>query len=81
VRKGPCLGLATFFAFHSNRHEHPALPCKRDDITYLTPPHRSTLPPQIQNGRHALHKPQANPRTIMSTYLFLYIFQANIAGK
>lgn len=27
-RPCPCLGLATFFVFHSNRHERPALPCK-----------------------------------------------------
>lgn len=53
VWQGPCLGLATFFAFHSNRHERPALPCKWDDITYRESPH---TPP--------LHRPpcSANPK-------------------
>lgn len=65
VWQGPCLGLATFFAFHSNRHERPALPCKWDDITYRErPPHRLSKP---KNGHHA-----SNMLNRLHTRLFFF---------
>lgn len=65
VWQGPYLGLATFFAFHSNRHERPALPCKWDDITYRESSPAGPPPPPLpcsanpKDGHHASDKPHA----------------------